>query len=288
MEAGTWNPKFLEGDTSAHENRDTCETATVSKEEKGKEGPSQARTQPHITIAAKSRFETGRKLQHLERNPSSTNQHTNLTRAITYKLGPDHPSTPTTSVALNIFLVQTSSFRDGVLLLRARHNRCCRCVCCTLLVLIVLVVALGATAGILYAVFRPKIPTFRVERLTATRFDVNTTSMTVSDAFEVQVITDNPNRRIGVYYDGGWVAASFNGTELCRGAFPALYQGHRSTVRPLITLQGARVPIRIKFGALKLWTMTGKARCSLVVDSLEAGTRLRIRSNSCTFKLKPN
>ena len=197
---------------------------------------------------------------------------------------------------------------------RKRHSRCCRCVCCTLLVLIVLVVALGATAGILYAVFRPKIPTFRVERLTATRFDVNTTSMTVSDAFEVQVITDNPNRRIGVYYNGGWVAASFNGTELCRGAFPALYQGHRSTVRPLITLQGetrldsavaaqlaqqrqagfvpltvtARVPIRIKFGALKLWTMTGKARCSLVVDSLEAGTRLRIRSNSCTFKLKPN
>jgi hypothetical protein len=185
-------------------------------------------------------------------------------------------------------------------------------VCWTLVVAIVLVVALGATAGILYAVFRPKIPTFNVDRLTVTRFDVNTTTAVVTDAFEVQVTANNPNRRIGVYYDGGEVTASFNGTELCSGAFPALYQGHRATVRPLITLQGetrldsavaaqlaqqqqagfipltvnARVPIRIKFGVLKLWKMTGKARCNLVVDRLQAETRLRIRSNSCSFKLK--
>ncbi|KAM0825344.1 hypothetical protein ACQ4PT_069625 [Festuca glaucescens] len=195
---------------------------------------------------------------------------------------------------------------------RKRHSRCCRCVCWTLVVAIVLVVALGATAGILYAVFRPKIPTFNVDRLTVTRFDVNTTTAVVTDAFEVQVTSNNPNRRIGVYYDGGEVTAFFNGTELCSGAFPALYQGHRTTVRPLITLQGetrldsavaaqlaqqqqagfipltvnARVPIRIKFGVLKLWKMTGKARCNLVVDRLQAETRLRIRSNSCSFKLK--
>ncbi|XP_047071183.1 NDR1/HIN1-like protein 6 [Lolium rigidum] len=195
---------------------------------------------------------------------------------------------------------------------RKRHSRCCRCVCWTLVVAIVLVVALGATAGILYAVFRPKIPTFNVDRLTVTRFDVNTTTAVVTDAFEVQVTANNPNRRIGVYYDGGEVTASFNGTELCSGAFPALYQGHRTTVRPLITLQGqtrldsavaaqlaqqqqagfipltvnARVPIRIKFGVIKLWKMTGKARCNLVVDRLQSETRLRIRSNNCSFKLK--
>ncbi|KAM0914258.1 hypothetical protein ACQ4PT_011638 [Festuca glaucescens] len=195
---------------------------------------------------------------------------------------------------------------------RKRHSRCCRCVCWTLVVAIVLVVALGATAGILYAVFRPKIPTFNVDRLTVTRFDVNTTTAVVTDAFEVQVTANNPNRRIGVYYHGGEVTAFFNGTELCSGAFPVLYQGHRTTVRPLITLQGetrldsavaaqlaqqqqagfipltvnARVPIRIKFAALKLWKMTGKARCNLAVDRLQAETRLRIRSNSCSFKLK--
>lgn len=195
---------------------------------------------------------------------------------------------------------------------RKRHSRCCRCVCCTLIAVLVLVVALGATAGILYLVFKPKIPKFHVDRLTVSRFDVNTTAMTVTDAFEVEVTSDNPNKRIGIYYDGGEVTASFNGTELCRGAFPALYQGHRSTVRPRISLAGetrldsavaaqlvqqqqagfvpltvrARVPIRIKFGAIKLWKMTGKARCSLVVDSLQAGTQLRIRSNSCSFKLK--
>jgi hypothetical protein len=195
---------------------------------------------------------------------------------------------------------------------RKRRSRCCRCVCWTLLVVVLLVVALGATAGILYLVFRPKIPKFHVDRLTATRFDVNATSNAVTDAFDVDVTATNPNRRIGIYYDGGEVAASFNGTELCRGPFPTLYQGHRTTVRPRITLQGetrldsevaaqlirqqqagfvplavrARVPIRIKFGAVRLWKMTGKASCNLVVDSLQAGTRLRIRSNSCSFKLK--
>jgi hypothetical protein len=193
-----------------------------------------------------------------------------------------------------------------------RRSPCCRCVCWTLLVLVVLVIALGATAGILYLVFKPKIPDFHVDRLTATRFDVNATSMAVTDAFEVDVTATNPNRRIGVYYDGGEVAASFNGTELCRGPFPTMYQGHRTTVRPRVTLRGetsldsavaaqlvrqqqagfvplavrARVPIRIKFGAVKLWKMTGKANCHLVVDSLQPGTRLRIRSNSCSFKLK--
>lgn len=195
---------------------------------------------------------------------------------------------------------------------RSRGRRCCRCVCWTLLAVLVLAVALGATAGILYAVFKPKIPDFHVDRLTVTRFDVNATAATVSDAFEVEVTSTNPNRRIGIYYDGGEVTASFNGTELCRGGFPALYQGHRSTVRPVILLAGetrldsavalqlarqqqagfvpltvwARVPIRIKFGAIKLWKMTGKATCNLVVDNLVAGRQIRIRSNSCSFKLK--
>ncbi|KQJ85285.1 NDR1/HIN1-like protein 6 [Brachypodium distachyon] len=196
---------------------------------------------------------------------------------------------------------------------KRKHGRCCRCLCWTLLSLLILAIALGATAGILYAVFKPQIPKFNVDRLTATKFDVNTTSMVVTDAFEVQVTAENPNRRIGVYYlQGGTVSAAFNGTELCTGAFPALYQGHRSTVRPLVTLRGetrldsevaaqlarqqqagfvpltvaASVPIRIKFGVLKLWKMTGKARCSLVVDSIRPGTPLRIRSNSCSFKLK--
>ncbi|KAG8066720.1 hypothetical protein GUJ93_ZPchr0004g39397 [Zizania palustris] len=195
---------------------------------------------------------------------------------------------------------------------RKRHGRCCRCLCWTLLVVLVVAVAIGATAGILYAVFKPKIPDFHVDRLTATRFDVNARSQTVSDAFEVEVTATNPNKRIGIYYDGGEVTASFNGTELCRGAFPTLYQGHLTTVRPRISLAGetrldsdvaaqlllqqqagfvpltvrARVPIRIKFGAIKLWKMTGKARCILVVDNLLPGRQLRIRSNNCSFKLK--
>nr|AAT69623.1 hypothetical protein [Oryza sativa Japonica Group] len=48
----------------------------------------------------------------------------------------------------------------------------------------------------------------------------------------------------------------------------------------------ARVPIRIKFGAIKLWKMTGKATCNLVVDNLVAGRRIQIRSNNYSFKLK--
>ncbi|XP_052166141.1 uncharacterized protein LOC127782904 [Oryza glaberrima] len=53
-----------------------------------------------------------------------------------------------------------------------------------------------------------------------------------------EVTATSPNRRIGIYYDSLEVTASFNGTELCRGGFPTLYQGHRSTVRPVILLAG--------------------------------------------------
>ncbi|EEC83928.1 hypothetical protein OsI_30005 [Oryza sativa Indica Group] len=46
-----------------------------------------------------------------------------------------------------------------------------------------------------------------------------------------EVTATSPNRRIGIYYNSLEVTALFNGTELCRGGFPTLYQGHRHPAR---------------------------------------------------------
>lgn len=46
------------------------------------------------------------------------------------------------------------------------------------------------------------------------------------------------------------------------------------------------VPVKIKFGELKLWKMNFRVRCDIVIDSLSSGDEIRIKSNSCSFKVR--
>ncbi|OAY68683.1 Protein YLS9 [Ananas comosus] len=195
---------------------------------------------------------------------------------------------------------------------RKKRNRCCRCLCWTVVAVVAVIVLLAATVGILYLVFRPKIPKYSVNRLTVTAFSVDA-NLTARATFNVTVTAWNPNKKIGIYYDDGSdIGAWYENTKLCNGTFPEFYQGHRNTTVLGIMLSGeARlqgellsalqqaeaegsvpitvrvdVPVQIKFGAVKLWRMTGKGTCDLVLSSLSAGDEISIKSSSCHFKLK--
>ncbi|CAN8307653.1 unnamed protein product [Cochlearia groenlandica] len=65
-----------------------------------------------------------------------------------------------------------------------RNSCCCRCVCYTLSILLLLIVVLGATIGILYLVFKPKLLDYSIDRLTLARFTLNQDS-SLSTAFNV-------------------------------------------------------------------------------------------------------
>ncbi|KAK1303511.1 hypothetical protein QJS10_CPB11g02345 [Acorus calamus] len=137
--------------------------------------------------------------------------------------------------------------------------------------------------------------------------------LTVNAQFDVTVTTRNPNKRIGIYYeDGSHLSVLYDDTVLVKGAFPSFYQGHHNTTvvdvimtgqtqmgSSLITSLQAQqqtgtiplvfkgdVPVRVKFGALKLWKIRFRVTCDLVVNSLTANNKISIRSSKCRFRLK--
>lgn len=198
-----------------------------------------------------------------------------------------------------------------------KRSRWCRCFCWTFLALILLIIVLAAIVGILYLIFRPKIPHYSVDNLNVTSFSLNN-NLTAEASFDVTVTSRNPNKRIGLYYlDGSEITAWYNTTQLCNGSYPVFYQGHRNTTvvhlllsgKPTLTnelvsgvqsqlatgsipiLVRGHVPVKIKFGALKLFKITGKIRCSLMLDSSTASSsgsnvQLKFRSSSCSVKVK--
>ncbi|XP_073001694.1 NDR1/HIN1-like protein 6 [Typha latifolia] len=189
---------------------------------------------------------------------------------------------------------------------------CCRCLCWTILTLILFLVLIAATLAILYFVFDPKLPKYSVDRLRVSSFTVDS-NLTVHASFDVTVTAENPNKGIGIYYErGSRLSVWYSGYSLSEGTLPAFYQGHRNTTVLTVVMTGegqigsekmtalqqqeqtgavpldfkGDVPVRVKLGGLKLWKVTSKVRCSLVVDSLTANNQIKIKNSSCKFSLK--
>ncbi|KAG9442001.1 hypothetical protein H6P81_017855 [Aristolochia fimbriata] len=196
---------------------------------------------------------------------------------------------------------------------KKRRSCCCRFFCWTLSIFLLLLLLIAATGGILYLVFRPKLPKYSVDRLRISDFQVNT-NMSVSARFDVTVTARNPNKKIGIYYEkGSNLSVWYTDTNLCSGTLPKFYQGHRNTTVLGVALTGrtqigsnlwtaiqqqqqtgriplefkGNVPVRVKLGRLKLMKVRFLVSCSLVVDSLSANNLIRIRTSNCGFdKLK--
>ncbi|CAA7389065.1 unnamed protein product [Spirodela intermedia] len=195
---------------------------------------------------------------------------------------------------------------------RRRGRSCCRrCLCWFTGVVLLLSLALAATAGILYLVYRPKLPKYSVEGLSIKGFTLKPEE-NASPEFVVTVRAENPNKKISIDYRGGSsVEVSYSGAGLAAGSWPTFFQGPRrvdvfqsalkgSDVRlssPIYSeleaqqrgrqvplLIRTKVPVRIKFGVFTTWTITAKVRCTVVVDGLTENSK--IVSSSCRGRVK--
>lgn len=194
-----------------------------------------------------------------------------------------------------------------------RRSCCCRFLCWTLALLLILVVAVGATIGILYLVFRPKAPKYSIDSLRITQFSAGNDN-SLSATFDVNITARNPNKKIGIYYEGGSrISVSYTGSKLCEGALPKFYQGHLNTTVLIVPMTGQtqnatglltslqqqqqqtgviplnlRVwqPVRVKLGKLKLPKVKFIVRCQLNVDSLSTQNVIRIKDSSCKIRLR--
>ncbi|XP_078438122.1 NDR1/HIN1-like protein 13 [Wolffia australiana] len=166
---------------------------------------------------------------------------------------------------------------------------------------VLLSLLLAAAAGVLFLVYRPKLPVYSILSLTAAQPNPDR-----SPAMVVTLRAENPNGKIAVEYGGGGAAVSFGGATLCRGALPPLYQAPRhvdvfqvglsapgvllpaelaaARRRREVALRfSATVPARFKVGAVWSWTVAVKLRCAVAVDSLTESSN--VLSSSCRAHL---
>ncbi|EOA18427.1 hypothetical protein CARUB_v10006971mg [Capsella rubella] len=197
---------------------------------------------------------------------------------------------------------------------KKRSRSCwCRCLCYTLLILVLLIVIVGAIVGILYLVFKPKLPDYNIDRLQLTRFQLNQ-DLSLSTAFNVTITAKNPNEKIGIYYENGSkISVLYMQTKLSNGSLPKFYQGHENTTVINVEMTGfdqnatslmnilqdqqrltgnvplrIRVtqPVRIKLGKLKLMEVRVLVRCGVSVNSLAANSVIRVQSSNCKYRVR--
>ncbi|XP_074270411.1 NDR1/HIN1-like protein 6 [Silene latifolia] len=197
---------------------------------------------------------------------------------------------------------------------KRRHSCCCRVFCCIFCLIIFLIIAIGATIGILFLVFHPKIPKYSIDSLMVTQFAPDPANDSLTASFAVNVTAYNPNKHIGILYlRGSHLSAWYRDTLLCQGALPVFYQGHRNTTVINVPLTGtvnnatgmvatlqqdqsqrgniplvltANVPIKVKLGLLKTMKLRFKVHCDLTIDNLVTNQNIRVSSSNCKIKLR--
>ncbi|KAH1037301.1 NDR1/HIN1-like protein 6 [Glycine max] len=194
------------------------------------------------------------------------------------------------------------------------HKRscCCKCICWIITLLVLLLIILAASVGILYLVFKPKLPDYSVDTLRTSDLRLNF-DMSLYARFDVKITATNPNKKIGIYYKkGGRLSVWYTNTRLCEGSLPQFYQGHENKTMLNVSLSGqvqsgstlmnalqqqqqtgripldlkVHAPIAIKLGRLKLMKVRVLGECLLVVDSLSSNNLISIKASNCKFRLK--
>lgn len=194
---------------------------------------------------------------------------------------------------------------------KPRRSCCCRCICWSLALLLLLIFLLAATAGVLYLIFRPQAPKYSVDSIAISGFNLTSLS-SISPEFDVTIRAQNPNKKIGIYYEtGSSVSVYYSDVDLCNGALPAFYQPSKNVTVFQMALKGSSIlltssvhsallaqqksgtvpfklnlkaPVKIKVGAVKTWTITVKVKCDLTVDSLTPAAK--IVSKDCKYSVK--
>ncbi|OVA03887.1 Late embryogenesis abundant protein [Macleaya cordata] len=194
-----------------------------------------------------------------------------------------------------------------------RRNPCCCCLCWILGIIVLLILLTAVAAGVFYLVFRPKEPNYSVENVSIKGINLTSSSdLTLSPEFDVTVRAENPNKKIGIYYEkGSSVVVSHSNIDLCSGVLPAFYQPTSNVTVFETALKGSgikltttvynelqeqqkkgkiplgldlKVPVKIKVGSVKTWTITAKVHCVITVNKLAMDSK--IVSKDCGVGLK--
>ncbi|KAG6425854.1 hypothetical protein SASPL_110059 [Salvia splendens] len=108
------------------------------------------------------------------------------------------------------------------------HRRSCLCSCClwsTIAILLILLLAAIAGAAI-YVLYRPQRPSFAVNSLQLSRF--NLTDNSIASSFNLSVTARNPNKKLTFFYDSIAVKFISGDLDIADGSFPGFTHGRRN------------------------------------------------------------
>ncbi|XP_047321150.1 NDR1/HIN1-like protein 13 [Impatiens glandulifera] len=193
-----------------------------------------------------------------------------------------------------------------------RSSCCCRCFCWTIAFLALLLVLLALAAALFYLIFRPESPKYSVVNVAIHGFNLTSSpssSSLISPAFDVTIRSENPNDKIGIYYEkGSAVDLYYSGIHLSHGKLPAFYQPSNNFTLFKTVLKGSRVvltgavksklkadsnkgsvplrvnvraPVKIKAGGIKTWKITVNVNCDVTVNKLTE--KSKIISKDCKY-----
>lgn len=194
---------------------------------------------------------------------------------------------------------------------KPRRSSCCCCFCWFIGLIFILLILIAIAAGILYLVFRPKSPDYTINTVSVKGVNLTAaaSAAVISPEFDVAVKANNPNGKIGIYYEkDSSVEVYYNKVKLCNGALPAFYQPSNNVTVFQTALKGTdielksadrtalvnaqnkrkvpltmklRAPLKIKVGSVKTWKITVKVNCDVTVDGLT--TKAKVVSKSCDY-----
>ncbi|GMH10246.1 hypothetical protein Nepgr_012087 [Nepenthes gracilis] len=158
---------------------------------------------------------------------------------------------------------------------------CCMCFLFSLLLLFLLLLLLfilllllilavtSVLVGIFFLFFHPHIPKYYINSVRIPHFD-RAADASLATTFDVNFTASNPNKKIGIYYEGGsHVSVWYADSELCRGSLPTFIQGHRNTTVMEVSLTGnatslvKAVQVEKRRTGANLWSLKGRCRLGL-------------------------
>ncbi|KAI3937048.1 hypothetical protein MKX01_015263 [Papaver californicum] len=187
---------------------------------------------------------------------------------------------------------------------KKKGNCCLKCICWFYCFLFILIFGLCAVVFYIYAIYQPKMPTYKVDHIGIGAFDLQA-DFSLFTEFDVTVRAENPNERISIFYEPeSSIAITYSDSTLCTGKIPTFQQGHQNVTFMDIVLKGKsefgsglqealldnrktekiplliiiKAPIVVELGNLPLKQVTFLLNCSLVIDSLTPRNKVQILS----------
>ncbi|KAI3457238.1 hypothetical protein Pfo_013901 [Paulownia fortunei] len=187
---------------------------------------------------------------------------------------------------------------------KSSARSCLRWICCCYCCLFLLIVIIAILAFYFYTIYKPQIPSYKVEDLEVKAFDLRP-DFSLKAEFLVTVKADNPNSNIGfIYGKDSSVNVIYSNNDLCTGKLPNFHQGHKNTTLMKVDLTGksefgsglqeafaesrkdrkipllvrVNVPVTVVVGEFPLRQFKVFVNCSLLVDNLEPNKKIGILS----------